>query len=99
MLRILIAIITVLFLIGCDGAAEIDGPDVISEPAGWARSWGGELSDYAWKVAVDSAGNAYVTGAIQGSVDFDPGNPGGAIGSDGFWDVFLCKLDSSLLAN
>ncbi len=51
----------------------------------WARNWGGadkhtgysdpttHYSDGAYGVAVDSSGNAYITGEYYGTVDFDPG--------------------------
>lgn len=38
----------------------------------WARSWGGPGRDVAVGLAVDSAGNAYVVGPFQSTVDFDP---------------------------
>ena len=39
----------------------------------WARTWGGAGRDVAYSVAVDSSGNAYVTGPYRNTVDFDPG--------------------------
>jgi Beta-propeller repeat len=39
----------------------------------WAVSAGSTNADYGYGVAVDSAGNVYVTGSVSGTVDFDPG--------------------------
>lgn len=38
----------------------------------WARTWGGTGRDIGACVGVDSAGNAYVTGPFQNTVDFNP---------------------------
>lgn len=38
----------------------------------WGRSWGGTTYDYVWDLAVDAAGNIYITGMYEGSnVDFN----------------------------
>ncbi len=39
----------------------------------WAKGIGGSGVDGAQDVAVDAAGNVYLTGYFEGSVDFDPG--------------------------
>lgn len=38
----------------------------------WAFSIGSTLADYVYDVATDNNGNLYVSGAFQGTVDFDP---------------------------
>ena len=61
----------------------------------WACTWGGLYHDSGNSVIVDSFGNAYVTGVFCDSVDFDPG-PGADIHvSNGSYDIFLCKFDST----
>lgn len=40
----------------------------------WAKRFGGSFKDEALDVVLDFSGNIYITGMIQGSVDFDPGN-------------------------
>jgi len=39
----------------------------------WIKSWGSNYSEVSMSIAVDSEGNAYVTGAYWDTVDFDPG--------------------------
>jgi hypothetical protein len=55
----------------------------------WAKSVGG--SD----IAVDSAGNVYITGEFWETVDFDPGPGTYNLTSVGDADIFVSKLDSS----
>jgi len=68
---------------------------VIAEsPFQWAKSWGDWGTDIGEDIAVDPAGNIYVTGAFHGNVDFDPG-PGQQMGySEGASDIFLGKYDT-----
>jgi hypothetical protein len=61
----------------------------------WAKTWGGIDYDYGCCVAVDGSGNAYVTGVFQDIVDFDPGSGVDNHTSNGAFDVFLSKFDSS----
>ncbi len=60
----------------------------------WARTLGSTSWDFAYSVALDEAGSAYIVGEFQGGVDFDPG-PGVDIRmSNGESDGFVLKLDS-----
>lgn len=58
-------------------------------PEGWARAFGDGKDQGVVGVASDSAGNVYVVGNFQGSIDLG----GGVFTSHGDWDVFLAKLD------
>lgn len=74
---------------GDDGfAARID---VATPLVRYARFLGGDGNDHALGVAVDGAGNGYVTG-FTGSSDFPTANPLQAHGA-GLQDAFLTKLD------
>ena len=62
----------------------------------WARTWGGDRSDFCWAVDVDSNGNCYIGGEFTTEIDLDPG-PGTDIRFATNWDTeaFICKLDQS----
>lgn len=61
----------------------------------WAKNIGGSGgSSGANDVALDTNGNVYVTGVINGTADFNPGGSGGVITAIGNNDVFLAKYDS-----
>ncbi|WP_437782006.1 hypothetical protein [Sorangium sp. So ce1097] len=57
----------------------------------WARGYGDTGADVGWSIASDAAGNYYVTGSFEGTVDFGAG----PLTSAGRTDVFLLKLDPS----
>jgi hypothetical protein len=57
----------------------------------WSRSFGDEQYQQAQRVALDDAGNVFVTGHFKGSLDFGSG----PLVGKGFRDAFLLKLDSS----
>lgn len=57
----------------------------------WAKNAGGSLDDYGDGIAVDGAGNSYVTGTIRGTATF--GNT--AITATGYSDTFIAKYDPS----
>lgn len=61
----------------------------------WAKSWGGVGIDQGRSVAVDGDGNVYTTGGFQQVVDFDPGQNVVNLTSNGGFDIFVSKLDSS----
>jgi len=61
----------------------------------WAKTWGASSSDSGNGVATDLSGNVYLTGGFRLVVDFDPGAGVDSHASNGWQDVFLCKLDSS----
>jgi hypothetical protein len=68
------------------------------DPSGtflWAKTWGGSVDDHGRSVTVDGSGNAYVTGQFQGSADFNPGAGVDNHASNGSYDAFLSKFDSS----
>jgi hypothetical protein len=55
----------------------------------WSRRFGDASDQAAKSIAVDGAGNAFVTGYFAGSVDFG----GGPLTSAGGKDIFVAKLD------
>jgi hypothetical protein len=61
----------------------------------WARTWGGGEGDTGFGVAIDSSGNAYISGIFYDTVDFDPGPGIDEHTSNGVEDTFLSKLDSN----
>jgi hypothetical protein len=56
----------------------------------WSKRFGGTSSDYGYGLAIDGAGNVYLTGSFYGSVDFG----GGAKASAGSNDIFLASYDA-----
>ncbi len=59
----------------------------------WAKGIGGTGTDFGRDIAVDSAGNAYITGYFAGTADFDPGAGMDTITATGIYDVFIAKYD------
>lgn len=45
----------------------------------YAKPFGGNQVDMGFSLAIDAAGNAFVTGYYTSSADFDTGNPGGEV--------------------
>src|SRR5262249_13408780 len=64
---------------------------------GFAFNFGNTGQDIGLGVAVDSAGNSYVTGNYVGTVDFDPGAGTANLTSKqgAFADGFLAEYDST----
>ena len=61
----------------------------------WAKSFGGSSYDQVASISVDASGNVYTTGNFTGTVDFDPGSGTVNLTSNGSFDVFIQKLNSS----
>lgn len=61
----------------------------------WARAMGGVSSEGGFGIAVDGAGNTFVTGRFLETVDFDPGIGVYNLTSAGNFDIFVFKLDNS----
>lgn len=62
----------------------------------WAHNTGGITGDTGEGLAVDAAGNVYVTGSFQGEdTDFDPGAGLHPLSSEGFADIFVAKYDTA----
>jgi hypothetical protein len=56
----------------------------------WAKRAGGTGGDVGRGIAVDSSGNAYVTGYFQGTAEFGATT----LTSAGSWDIYVAKVDS-----
>lgn len=54
----------------------------------WSRRFGDRADSETRDIAVDSWGNAVLTGSFSGSIDFG----GGALASAGSWDIFVAKF-------
>jgi hypothetical protein len=65
----------------------------------WARSWGGDESDYAYDVALtDDGSTAYVCGHFSSTVEFPSSLVRGGITTytaNGARDAYLCKINSN----
>ena len=61
----------------------------------WARTWGGGGQEGCYRAAVDGPGNAYVADSFVGTFDFDPGSGKDSHATNGGYDLFLTKFDSS----
>jgi hypothetical protein len=69
---------------------------VVAPAFSWAKTWGGSQNEFVYRMALDGAGNIYVTGQFGGSADFNP-DPSvtEAHTSNGGQDVFLSKFSST----
>lgn len=79
------------------GVRPVHAQTTTGDPLLWTI--GGPGADEARQVAVDGAGNVYVTGVFTASVDADPGPASMTLTSAGDTDIFLAKYgpDGSLV--
>jgi hypothetical protein len=61
----------------------------------WAKTFGGTDYDYAYSVVTDAFGNVYVCGTFTGTTDLNPSSSTASFTSNGVYDVFVVKLNSS----
>lgn len=61
----------------------------------WAISYGGSNFDNLYGIKTDAAGNLFLTGAFQETVDFDPGSGIFNLVSVGSADIYVLKLNAS----
>jgi hypothetical protein len=64
----------------------------------WAKAMGGSSTDQGISIAIDPAGSGavYTSGGFDGTSDFDPDSSASFnLTSNGWYDIFLSKLDSS----
>jgi len=59
----------------------------------WAIKMGGTGADYGQGVAVDTAGNVYITGYFFGKANFNPAGGDTLQAGTGFVDIFVAKYD------
>lgn len=61
----------------------------------WAKGIGSQSTfDEGNAIAVDGAGNVFITGTFAGACDFDPG-PGTFIITEPYWSAYILKLNTS----
>ncbi|HZV68551.1 MAG TPA: exo-alpha-sialidase [Saprospiraceae bacterium] len=61
----------------------------------WGHGLGSIHKDVAYDIIADSAGNVYVTGSFENTMDFDPGPGVVDLVSAGSSDIFIAKYDST----
>jgi hypothetical protein len=52
---------------------SLESRQLMASDFGFAHAFGNTSMDFAKAVAVDSAGNTYITGEFRGVIDIDPG--------------------------
>ena len=61
----------------------------------WAKGLGGTDYEFGNSIALDAAGNVYITGIFRSTADFDPSGGTAALVSAGGDDIFIAKYDAS----
>src|SRR2546430_13185772 len=69
-------------------------PLIIDPVLSYSTYLGGSGTDFGSGIAVDSAGNAYVTG-VAGSTDFPTQSPEQAANAGGRFDAFVAKFNAA----
>ncbi|RKZ11889.1 hypothetical protein DRQ53_15475 [bacterium] len=84
------------FLINSNGITDIFVASYATNGSfRFAIGMGGTLRDRGLGIAIDGAGNSYVTGAFGDSTDFDPGVGNQILVSNGLEDIFLASYTDS----
>ena len=82
-------------LTGCLAGAQLTYADAVNNlEYAWSNPIGGTGSDYAQGVSTDAAGNVYVVGHFESSVDFDRGAGVDTHYSEGLSDIYVTKLNA-----
>jgi hypothetical protein len=76
-------------------AEALDRPLAAPGDFTWAKGIGGIGDDVAGSIVTDSSGYLYTTGEFSSTVDFDPGAGTSNLVSNGEYDAFISKMDSS----
>lgn len=61
----------------------------------WSKSFGGPNYDIGKSIVIDKSKNVYCTGTFETSADLDPSLAVNQVISNGNWDIFISKFDSS----
>lgn len=61
----------------------------------WAKQIGGPDDDFPGDLAADNAQNIYHSGIFESTADLDPGAGTSNFTSNGIWDMFIQKFDTS----
>lgn len=61
----------------------------------WGKTYGGTDYDYANSIATDASGNVYICGTFTGTTDLNPSSSAASFTSNGSYDVYILKLNSS----
>ncbi|MEA3443164.1 MAG: hypothetical protein U9R19_00405, partial [Bacteroidota bacterium] len=61
----------------------------------WAKSFGGNGLDIGQSIAINSSGDIFGAGTFENTVDFNPGSGTYNLTSNGDYDIFIFKLNSS----
>lgn len=59
----------------------------------WAINMGGPQDDAPNSIAIDNAGNSYITGYFKDTADFDSGGGVANLSANGIWNIFIAKYD------